>query len=99
MGLLGWGRIGQRFWRGAALDPLSPLSVNFVKWSSQGMLRMSAEAMSQLFQPTISQIIAHIGTARGGCPSPCVSPAQGVSPLPGDTAPQPCPPPPSSLPS
>ncbi|XP_065490183.1 heat shock 70 kDa protein 12B [Caloenas nicobarica] len=35
-------------------------NVNFVKWSSQGMLRMSAEAMSQLFQPTISQIIAHI---------------------------------------
>lgn len=36
-------------------------SVNFVKWSSQGMLRMSPEAMSELFQPTITQIIKHIG--------------------------------------
>uniref|UniRef100_A0A8V5G6T2 Uncharacterized protein n=1 Tax=Melopsittacus undulatus TaxID=13146 RepID=A0A8V5G6T2_MELUD len=35
-------------------------NVNFVKWSSQGMLRMSPEAMSELFQPTISQIIKHI---------------------------------------
>uniref|UniRef100_A0A8C8RRQ3 Heat shock protein family A (Hsp70) member 12B n=1 Tax=Pelusios castaneus TaxID=367368 RepID=A0A8C8RRQ3_9SAUR len=35
-------------------------SVNFVKWSSQGMLRMSSEAMNDLFQPTISQIIKHI---------------------------------------
>lgn len=35
-------------------------SVNFVKWSSQGMLRMSAEAMNDLFQPTVSQIIRHI---------------------------------------
>lgn len=39
----------------------SPPSVNFVKWSSQGMLRMSPEAMSELFQPTITQIINHIG--------------------------------------
>ncbi|XP_065261831.1 heat shock 70 kDa protein 12B [Emys orbicularis] len=35
-------------------------SVNFVKWSSQGMLRMSSEAMNDLFQPTVSQIIRHI---------------------------------------
>ncbi|XP_067389625.1 heat shock 70 kDa protein 12B [Emydura macquarii macquarii] len=35
-------------------------SVNFVKWSSQGMLRMSSEAMNDLFQPTVSQIIQHI---------------------------------------
>ncbi|XP_072493149.1 heat shock 70 kDa protein 12B isoform X1 [Notamacropus eugenii] len=35
-------------------------SVNFVKWSSQGMLRMSCEAMNELFQPTVSQIIKHI---------------------------------------
>uniref|UniRef100_A0A8C5W9X6 Heat shock protein family A (Hsp70) member 12B n=1 Tax=Leptobrachium leishanense TaxID=445787 RepID=A0A8C5W9X6_9ANUR len=34
--------------------------VNFVKWSSQGMLRMSSEAMNELFQPTIQQIIQHI---------------------------------------
>ncbi|XP_073439484.1 heat shock 70 kDa protein 12B isoform X3 [Dendrobates tinctorius] len=36
-------------------------SVNFVKWSSQGMLRMSSEAMNELFQPTIQQIVQHIG--------------------------------------
>ncbi|KFR08054.1 Heat shock 70 kDa protein 12B, partial [Nipponia nippon] len=40
---------------------LKKSNVNFVKWSSQGMLRMSSEAMSELFQPTISQIIKHIG--------------------------------------
>ncbi|XP_059673984.1 heat shock 70 kDa protein 12B [Gavia stellata] len=39
---------------------LKKSNVNFVKWSSQGMLRMSSEAMSELFQPTISQIIKHI---------------------------------------
>ncbi|KAG8513424.1 Heat shock 70 kDa protein 12B, partial [Galemys pyrenaicus] len=35
-------------------------SVNFVKWSSQGMLRMTCEAMNELFQPTVSGIIQHI---------------------------------------
>ncbi|XP_017695306.1 PREDICTED: heat shock 70 kDa protein 12B-like, partial [Lepidothrix coronata] len=40
--------------------PLSLPSVNFVKWSSQGMLRMSPEAMNELFQPTITHIIQHI---------------------------------------
>uniref|UniRef100_A0A8C6BSU0 Heat shock 70 kDa protein 12B n=1 Tax=Monodon monoceros TaxID=40151 RepID=A0A8C6BSU0_MONMO len=35
-------------------------SANFVKWSSQGMLRMSCEAMNNLFQPTVSGIIQHI---------------------------------------
>uniref|UniRef100_A0A8C4XU18 Heat shock protein family A (Hsp70) member 12B n=1 Tax=Falco tinnunculus TaxID=100819 RepID=A0A8C4XU18_FALTI len=39
---------------------LKKSNVNFVKWSSQGMLRMSSEAMSELFQPTINQIIKHI---------------------------------------
>uniref|UniRef100_A0A8C8B4R7 Heat shock protein family A (Hsp70) member 12B n=1 Tax=Otus sunia TaxID=257818 RepID=A0A8C8B4R7_9STRI len=39
---------------------LKKSNVNFVKWSSQGMLRMSAEAMGELFQPTITQIIKHI---------------------------------------
>lgn len=43
--------------------PLSVPSVNLVKWSSQGMLRMSPEAMSELFQPTITHIIQHIGGA------------------------------------
>lgn len=36
-------------------------SMNIVKWSSQGMLRLSAEATNELFQPTISKIIKHIG--------------------------------------
>uniref|UniRef100_A0A8B9C3B1 Heat shock protein family A (Hsp70) member 12B n=1 Tax=Anser brachyrhynchus TaxID=132585 RepID=A0A8B9C3B1_9AVES len=39
---------------------LKKSNVNFVKWSSQGMLRMSPEAMSELFQHTITQIIKHI---------------------------------------
>ncbi|XP_071609189.1 heat shock 70 kDa protein 12B [Heliangelus exortis] len=39
---------------------LKKSNVNFVKWSSQGMLRLSSEAMSELFQPTITQIIQHI---------------------------------------
>ncbi|KAM9378056.1 LOW QUALITY PROTEIN: heat shock 70 kDa protein 12B [Phaethornis superciliosus] len=39
---------------------LKKSNVNFVKWSSQGMLRMSSEAMAELFQPTITRIIQHI---------------------------------------
>lgn len=35
-------------------------SVDFVKWSSQGMLRMSPDAMNALFKPTIDQIIEHL---------------------------------------
>ncbi|KAI4876183.1 hypothetical protein NFI96_022268, partial [Prochilodus magdalenae] len=35
-------------------------NMNIVKWSSQGMLRLSTEAMNELFQPTISNIIKHI---------------------------------------
>uniref|UniRef100_A0A669PIN4 Heat shock protein family A (Hsp70) member 12B n=1 Tax=Phasianus colchicus TaxID=9054 RepID=A0A669PIN4_PHACC len=34
--------------------------VKLVKWSSQGMLRVSAEAMSELFQPTVTSIVQHI---------------------------------------
>uniref|UniRef100_A0A8B9PTB6 Heat shock protein family A (Hsp70) member 12B n=1 Tax=Apteryx owenii TaxID=8824 RepID=A0A8B9PTB6_APTOW len=44
---------------------LKKSNVNFVKWSSQGMLRMSSEAMSELFQPTIGHIIQHIGELLG----------------------------------
>ncbi|XP_062430849.1 heat shock 70 kDa protein 12B isoform X2 [Rhea pennata] len=40
---------------------LEKSDVNFVKWSSQGLLRLSPEAVSELFQPTISQIIEHVG--------------------------------------
>ncbi|NWW37114.1 HS12A protein, partial [Panurus biarmicus] len=36
-------------------------NVDFVKWSSQGMLRMSPDAMNALFKPTIDQIIQHLG--------------------------------------
>lgn len=61
---------------------------------------MSSEAMSELFQPTISQIIKHIGRSWGweqpGCQTPC-DPARGggVSPLPRPPGtlqchPQPC---------
>eukprot|EP00062_Callorhinchus_milii_P022316 gi/632979985/ref/XP_007906775.1/ PREDICTED: heat shock 70 kDa protein 12B-like [Callorhinchus milii] len=33
---------------------------NAVQWSSQGMLRLSPEAINQLFQPTIKQVLQHI---------------------------------------
>ncbi|KAF3836927.1 hypothetical protein F7725_004391 [Dissostichus mawsoni] len=36
-------------------------NMNIVKWSSQGMLRLTQEAMNELFQPTISNIVKHIG--------------------------------------
>ncbi|XP_039927021.1 heat shock 70 kDa protein 12A [Hirundo rustica] len=35
-------------------------NVDFVKWSSQGMLRMSPDAMNALFKPTIDQIVEHL---------------------------------------
>ncbi|XP_053488063.1 heat shock 70 kDa protein 12A isoform X3 [Ictalurus furcatus] len=35
-------------------------NVDFVKWSSQGMLRMSPDAMNALFKPTIDHIIRHL---------------------------------------
>ncbi|GCC22225.1 hypothetical protein chiPu_0000610 [Chiloscyllium punctatum] len=35
-------------------------SVNFVKWSSQGMLRMNPDAMNALFKPTVDNIIQHL---------------------------------------
>ncbi|XP_072883938.1 heat shock 70 kDa protein 12A isoform X2 [Hemitrygon akajei] len=35
-------------------------SVNFVKWSSQGMLRMNSDAMNALFKPTVDQIVQHL---------------------------------------
>ncbi|XP_023385873.1 heat shock 70 kDa protein 12A isoform X3 [Pteropus vampyrus] len=35
-------------------------NVDFVKWSSQGMLRMSPDAMNALFRPTIDSIIEHL---------------------------------------
>uniref|UniRef100_A0A7N8YPQ5 Heat shock protein 12B n=1 Tax=Mastacembelus armatus TaxID=205130 RepID=A0A7N8YPQ5_9TELE len=35
-------------------------NMNIVKWSSQGMLRLTQEAMNELFQPTINNIIKHI---------------------------------------
>ncbi|XP_063261306.1 heat shock 70 kDa protein 12A [Prinia subflava] len=35
-------------------------NVDFVKWSSQGMLRMSPDAMNALFKPTIDQIVQHL---------------------------------------
>ncbi|XP_039593141.1 heat shock 70 kDa protein 12A isoform X2 [Polypterus senegalus] len=35
-------------------------NVDFVKWSSQGMLRMNPDAMNALFKPTVDQIIHHL---------------------------------------
>ncbi|XP_030578492.1 heat shock 70 kDa protein 12B isoform X2 [Archocentrus centrarchus] len=35
-------------------------NMNIVKWSSQGMLRLTQEAMNELFQPTITKIVKHI---------------------------------------
>ncbi|XP_068443767.1 heat shock 70 kDa protein 12B isoform X1 [Clinocottus analis] len=35
-------------------------NMNIVKWSSQGMLRLTQEAMNELFQPTIVGIVKHI---------------------------------------
>lgn len=41
-------------------------SVDFVKWSSQGMLRMSPDAMNALFKPTIDSIIEHLRKSQPG---------------------------------
>lgn len=38
--------------------------MNIVKWSSQGMLRLTQEAMNELFQPTINNIVKHIGEKK-----------------------------------
>lgn len=38
--------------------------MNIVRWSSQGMLRLTQEAMNELFQPTIINIVKHIGEKR-----------------------------------
>ncbi|PIO29752.1 hypothetical protein AB205_0167170, partial [Aquarana catesbeiana] len=35
-------------------------NVDFVKWSSQGMLRMNPDAMNALFKPTTDHIIEHL---------------------------------------
>ncbi|XP_073412672.1 heat shock 70 kDa protein 12A [Dendrobates tinctorius] len=35
-------------------------NVDFVKWSSQGMLRMNPDAMNALFKPTVDHIIQHL---------------------------------------
>lgn len=43
-------------------------SINIVKWSSQGMLRLTQEAMNELFQPTVSNIIKHIGRKKTNRP-------------------------------
>jgi hypothetical protein len=57
-------------------------SVNFVKWSSQGMLRMSCEAMNELFQPTVNGIIQHIGE--------CLDSGPPFSPRLGNKSPHQC---------
>lgn len=49
-------------------------SINIVKWSSQGMLRLTQEAMNELFQPTINNIIKHIGGEKQARVRRAVSP-------------------------
>ncbi|XP_056318219.1 heat shock 70 kDa protein 12B [Danio aesculapii] len=47
--------------RGQSVETaLRKSNMNFIKWSSQGMLRLSMEATNDLFQPTINDIIKHI---------------------------------------
>lgn len=61
MELLFWIHIDRLQWNSTLTISFSPLcSVDFVKWSSQGMLRMSPEAMNSLFKPTIDHIIQHL---------------------------------------
>ncbi|XP_038648865.1 heat shock 70 kDa protein 12B [Scyliorhinus canicula] len=36
-------------------------SSTLVKWSSQGMLRLTPDAITDLFQPTVKQVVLHIG--------------------------------------
>uniref|UniRef100_A0A8C1BY97 Heat shock protein 12B n=1 Tax=Cyprinus carpio carpio TaxID=630221 RepID=A0A8C1BY97_CYPCA len=53
--------------RGQSVETaLRKSNMNFIKWSSQGMLRLSAEAMNQLFQPTINNIIKHVDLLESG---------------------------------
>ncbi|XP_030635848.1 heat shock 70 kDa protein 12B [Chanos chanos] len=48
-------------YRGQSVETaLRKSNTNIVKWSSQGMLRLTADAMNELFQPTINNIIKHI---------------------------------------
>ncbi|XP_063042324.1 heat shock 70 kDa protein 12B [Engraulis encrasicolus] len=47
--------------RGQSVETaLRKSNMNIVKWSCQGMLRLTPEAMHELFQPTINNIIKHI---------------------------------------
>ncbi|KAI1888360.1 hypothetical protein AGOR_G00184200 [Albula goreensis] len=47
--------------RGQSVETaLRKSNMNIVKWSSQGMLRLTPEAMKELFQPTINNIVKHI---------------------------------------
>ncbi|XP_034041119.1 heat shock 70 kDa protein 12A isoform X2 [Thalassophryne amazonica] len=48
-------------YRGHSVEhALRKSNVDFVKWSSQGMLRMSPDAMNALFKPTVDHIIQHL---------------------------------------
>ncbi|XP_061109206.1 heat shock 70 kDa protein 12B [Conger conger] len=47
--------------RGQSVETaLRKSNMNIVKWSSQGMLRLTPEATKELFQPTIDNIVKHI---------------------------------------
>lgn len=53
--------IEDKFYLTSLLSICVCVSMNIVKWSSQGMLRLTQEAMNELFQPTIVNIVKHIG--------------------------------------
>ncbi|XP_078411322.1 heat shock 70 kDa protein 12B-like isoform X2 [Cetorhinus maximus] len=50
-----------RKYKGQSVETaLKKNSNKLVKWSSQGMLRMTPEAIAELFQPTVKQVVVHI---------------------------------------
>ncbi|XP_072434247.1 heat shock 70 kDa protein 12B-like isoform X3 [Chiloscyllium punctatum] len=50
-----------RKYKGQSVETaLKKSSTSLVKWSSQGMLRMTPQAIAELFQPTVRQIVGHI---------------------------------------
>ncbi|XP_067894460.1 heat shock 70 kDa protein 12B [Heterodontus francisci] len=48
--------------KGQSVETALKKNSKVVKWSSQGMLRMTPEAIAELFQPTIKQVVLHIET-------------------------------------
>ncbi|XP_059506660.1 heat shock 70 kDa protein 12B isoform X2 [Stegostoma tigrinum] len=52
-----------RKYKGRSVETaLKKSSTHLVKWSSQGMLQMTPQAIAELFQPTVRQVVDHIET-------------------------------------